>query len=238
MKKLTFILCLFFQCQAFAQTVNVAGVMPTIYNSGSITKKWEVGFYAFAAFPIINLNHPNPSKDSYLNLLYLEPTLTYHLPKQFSVTAGYVYQLENVRADKTTKEDRFYLQGGYKHPIGSVTLKHRIRFDGRFIENRITHATPFTHRLRYLIGFDIPIKNKKNNLYFTAYEEGFFNTFKGAGAVYAENWAYAALGIKLDGDKSKLEVGPLYITWNTGPNSWFNQYYLQVTWTNHLDFTK
>jgi hypothetical protein len=74
-------------------------------------------------------------------------------------------------------------------------------------------------------------------LYFTAYEEIFFNTFKNAGAFYAENWAYAALGVKLN-DKNKLETGPLYIAWNTGGTNWFHQYYLQFTWISHLDFTQ
>jgi hypothetical protein len=111
-----------------------------------------------------------------------------------------------------------------------------LRFDNRFVHNRTTGETPFTHRLRYLIGLDFPIKSKKNNLFFTAYEEAFFNTFKNAGAVYGENWAYAAIGIKLN-DKNKIETGPLYITWNTGGTNWFHQYYLQLTWVSHLDFT-
>ncbi len=116
----------------------------------------------------------------------------------------------------------------------SIAFKHRLRFDNRFIQNDITGKTPYTNRLRYLIGVSIPIKDK---LYFTAYEEAFFNTYKGATAIYAENWAYAALGIKLN-EKNKIETGLLYITWNTGVDTWFNQYYLQVTWVSHINLTK
>jgi len=39
-------------------------------------------------------------------------------------------------------------------------------------------------------------------------------------------------------EKNKIEAGLLYITWNTGVNAWFNQYYLQVTWVSHINLTK
>ena len=87
----------------------------------------------------------------------------------------------------------------------TINLKHRLRFDNRFVHNRTTGETPYIHRLRYLIGLDVPIKSKKNNLYFTAYEEAFFNTFKNPSAVYGENWAYAAIDVKLN-DKNKIET--------------------------------
>ena len=98
----------------------------------------------------------------------------------------------------------------------------------------MTNETPFTHRVRYLIGLDVPLNEK---LYFTAYEEAFFNTFQNAGAVYGENWAYLAVGKKLN-QKNKIEAGILYVTWNIGKANWFNQYYLQITWSSHLDFRK
>lgn len=69
------------------------------------------------------------------------------------------------------------------------------------------------------------------------YEEVFFNTISGANPVYEENWAYAAIGIKIN-EKNKIETGLLYITWNIGKTNWFNQYYFQITWISHLDFRK
>jgi hypothetical protein len=113
-------------------------------------------------------------------------------------------------------------------------LTHRLRFDGRFVQNRFTNETPFTHRVRYLIGMDVPINEK---LYFTTYEEAFFNSFKNAGVVYGENWAYAALGKKLNKNNT-IEAGILFVTWNIGNDEWFNQYYFQLTWISHLNFQK
>jgi hypothetical protein len=228
------VLFICFSVTAFSQSSYVAGVFPTIDHSGTLTGKLDYSLYYFAAFPVIDLQKPDPSKDSYFNLFYSEQALTYKLSKGLSLTGSYVYQRANAVYDNYASENRFYLQAKYKHAAGKINLTHRLRFDGRFIQNRYTGETPFTHRLRYLIGMDVPINEK---LYFTAYEEAFFNTFKIASATYGENWAYAAMGKKL-GSKNKIELGILYITWNTGVHSWYNQFYLQATWISHLDFRK
>lgn len=217
-----------------AQSINVGGVFPTIDHSGTISSKLDYSLYYFAAFPLVNFDKPDVSKDSYFHLFYSEQALSYNVNSKFSLTGSYVYQRENVVYDNYVNENRFYVQAKYKHSINKVNLTHRLRFDGRYVHNRFTNETPFTHRVRYLIGMDVPINEK---LYFTAYEEAFFNTFENAGSVYGENWAYAALGKKLNG-RNKIEAGILYVTWNIGKQSWFNQYYFQLTWISHLDFRK
>lgn len=225
---------LLFASNINAQSINVGGVFPTIDHSGTIINKLDYSLYYFAAFPLVNFDKPDVSKDSYFHLFYAEQALSFNLNKKFSLTGSYVYQRENVVYDNYVNENRFYVQAKYKHSFKKVNLTHRLRFDGRFVHNRFTNETPFTHRVRYLIGMDTPINEK---LYFTAYEEAFFNTFENAGAVYGENWAYAALGKKLN-EKNKIEAGVLYVTWNIGKQSWFNQYYFQLTWISHLDFRK
>ncbi len=220
-----------------AQSTFAGGLFPTIDHSGTITKHLDYSFYYFGAIPLVNFNNHHISKAPNFLLFYSEQSLTFNVNKHLSFTGSYVCQRENVTKDNYSNENRVHIQATFKHSANTVNLKHRLRFDNRFVHNRTTSETPYTHRLRYLIGLDFPIKSKKNNLYFTAYEEAFFNTFKNEGAVYGENWAYAAIGVKLN-DKNKIETGPLYITWNTGGNNWFHQYYLQLTWVSHLDFTK
>lgn len=219
------------------QSTFVSGLFPTIDHAGSITKKMDYSFYYFGAFPLLNFNSPTIKENSETLLLYSEQALSYNLNKQISITGSYVFQSENTTKDNYTNENRFYLQATYKHSFNDLNFKHRLRFDNRFIQNKETGKTPFTHRLRYLIGLDFPLRSKKSNLYFSVYEEAFFNTFKSAGSVFGENWAYAALGIRLN-KNSKLETGPLYITWNTGANNWFHQYYFQFTWISYCNFTK
>lgn len=225
---------LLFTSNINSQSINVGGVFPSIDHSGTLSNKLDYSLYYFAAFPLVNFDKPDVSKDSYFHLFYAEQALSLNVNKKFSLTGSYVYQRANVVYDNYVNENRFYVQAKYKHSIKKVNLTHRLRFDGRFVHNRFTNETPFTHRVRYLIGMDTPINEK---LYFTAYEEAFFNTFENAGAVYGENWAYAALGKKLN-EKNKIEAGILYVTWNIGKQSWFNQYYFQFTWISHLDFRK
>lgn len=217
-----------------SQSLHYGGIFPTIDHSADISDKIEYDFYYFAAFPLINFKKPQLNKDASFLLFYSEQSLSYKLNNKLSLTASYVYQRANVVYNDYINENRFYIQAKYKHAFKKINLTHRLRFDGRFIKNQITQNTPFTHRLRYLIGVEIPMKTKT---YFTAYEELFFNTVKNATTLYEENWAYAALGLILN-KKNKVEAGLLHLTWNIGKTNWFNQYYLQLTWINHLDFRK
>lgn len=237
MKKLI-VLCLF--CSpvfVVAQSLNYGGVFPTIDYSGELTAKLGYGFYYFAAFPLVNLDKTDLRKNANFLLFYSEQSFTYNVNKQLSFTGSYVFQRANVVNDNSVNENRFYVQTKYKHSIKQLNLTHRIRWDGRFVENRHTKSTPFTHRARYLFGFDFPIKTKKDNLYFTVYEELFFSTVSGANLVYEENWACAAFGIKLN-ENNKIEPGILYITWSIGKPNWFNQYYFQLSWISHLSLNR
>jgi len=217
-----------------AQSSFVGGIFPTIDHSGSISKKWEYSLYYFAALPLVNFSEPKDKMAANFLLFYSEQALTYHLNKNLSFSASYVYQRENVLRDNYSNENRIHVQSTYKHSIKKINIKHRLRFDNRFVHNRTNHTTPYTHRLRYLIGLDFLIKN---NLYFTAYQEAFFNSFQNATAIYGENWTYLGIGYQFN-DKHKIETGPLYITWNTGEKAWFHQWYLQMTWISKIDFTK
>ena len=95
-----------------------------------------------------------------------------------SFTGSYVFQKENPFSPNYTNENRVYLQSTYRHTVKLLKLKYRVRFYNRFVHNRTSGKTLYTHRLRYLIGMEIPIKSKKNNLYFTAYEEVFLIPLK------------------------------------------------------------
>jgi hypothetical protein len=69
-----------------AQSVHVGGTFPTIDHSGKISNKVEYSLYYFAAFPHINFDAPNLSKDSYFHLFYSEQALTYQANNKFSLT--------------------------------------------------------------------------------------------------------------------------------------------------------
>lgn len=220
--------------QAKAQNKTIAGVFPTLDHTGVLSSKWNYSVYYFAAFPLLDINKPDLSRDGYFHLLYAEHALSFVPKDVISVTGSYVYQRGNVVYPNFENENRLYVQTKIKQRVNKINLVHRLRLDGRFVYNRIDRKAPFTHRLRYLIGFDMPVSKRS---YITAYEEVFFNTHKGASKVYGENWAYAAYGVQLN-PSNKLEAGILYVTWNTGIKSWYHQYYFQLTWINQINFNK
>ncbi len=231
-KKYILFICLCWSNLIFSQSMG--GIFPTIDHSGTINQKFDYGLYYFAAIPMFNLKNPSISKDSYFNLLYLEQSLTYKKTENLSFTGSYLYQRANVTTSNYVKENRIYLQAKYKHKVAGSTISHRIRFDGRFIQNRVTHTFPFTHRLRYQIGVEKYLSDKA---YVSGYQELFLNTTKNATHIYNENWAYLGYGRKLN-EQNKIELGVLYVTWNIGNKAWFNQYYLQFSWVNHINFSK
>jgi len=220
---------------ALAQSRYLGGVFPTIDHAGQLSNKLGYGLYYFGAFPLAGFGKLPTATVPDFFLLYSEQSLTYSSNNSLSFTGSYVYQRANVLRDNFVNENRFYIQAKYKHVFKQVNLSHRLRFDGRFVKNRITGKAPFTHRLRYLLGGDFALSKKSANTYFSFYEELFFNSVKGANPVFEENWAYAALGKKLN-PVHKFELGLLYITWSIGKPFWLHQYYLQATWITTCDF--
>jgi hypothetical protein len=233
--RILFILLLIIQMNELSsQSKTVAGLFPAIDHSGKLTKKVDYSLYYFAAVPVLDFSSNEIRNETYLNLFYLEQAINYSLNDFWTFTSAYVYQLENVGDKLFSQENRFHLQAKYSKPYAKFKLTYRLRFDGRFVNKPSNDQTPFTSRIRYLIGLNLPLNE---TLYFTLYEEAFFNTYQDASVVYGENWAFAGFGKNLN-QKNKLELGLLYITWNTGTQSWFNQYYLQLTWINQLNFSK
>lgn len=78
------------------------------------------------------------------------------------------------------------------------------------IHNRTSDDIDFNPRLRYLLGVDFPLNSK--SLYFAAYNEFFFDTYKDRVSTYAENWFFAGIGFNVF-KKTKIETGLLNISW-------------------------
>lgn len=114
-----------------------------------------------------------------------------------------------------------------------INIKNRLRYDFRFIQNRVSEKIDFRPRIRYLLGVDFRL-NKKS-LYLVAYNEFFFNTYKTRTATYAENWAFAGIGFSVS-KKVKIETGPLMISWVRNlEKDWLHQCFMQVTLSYQLD---
>lgn len=220
------------------QTSYHFGLFPTIDHSGTINKKLDYGIYYFAGFNLINEPQNIVKESANLFVVYAEQSLTYKINNHLSFTGSYVFEKQYPLKNNYRNENRFYLQSTYKYLLNKHSIKHRIRHDGRFIENRITGKAPFTSRIRYLGGISGPVSKKNERLYFSMYNEFFFNTYRNAANIYDENWAYAGMGYKTK-TAGNFEIGPLYIFWITNKQNDFKNFiYLQLTWNTHLNLSK
>lgn len=221
-----------------AQNINHIGLFPTIDHSGTISKRLDYSLYYFGGLNLINDKVNGVEEPANFFVFYSEQALTYNLTPYLSFTGSYVYERQHPTESNYRNENRFYLQTAYKYNLNRTTLKHRLRFDCRYIEGRTTGKAPFTSRIRYQFGVTTPLRKTADDIYFSAYNEFFFNTYKSAVAIYGENWAYAGIGLKTK-RAGNFEAGPLYIFWvNNHKNDLTNFYYLQLTWITHIDFTR
>ena len=219
--------------KAYGQNTSYFGWFPTLDLGGKLADRWSYNVYLFDATKPYSNYFDGVRDDARSFYVYGELGISYHFTERLSATAAYVHERQNpFRGDYRT-ENRFFQQLTLQLPVGSKgRLKQRLRFDERFICDRITNEAPLTHRLRYLIGIKQPLAHDK--LYLMGYSEFFFNTsnqFK-----FDENWTALQLGIPLN-EWNSIEVGLLFVGWvKNAQNDWLNQYYLQTTWIRRLDF--
>lgn len=218
----------------FSQSTSTFGLFPTINHGGSITRKWDYNFYYFSAF---NLAGKGVNHSPHLFIFYSEQALTYKFNHHWSLTGSYVREeFKDFDSINFRDENRFYAQGTYTYPINHTQFKHRLRYDGRFIQNHITKKAPYTSRIRYLFGLNTPIV-KSEKLYLSSYNEFFFNTYRNEEVTYSEDWLSCALGLKSK-QMGNFEIGPLYIFWINNQNRFTNLLYLQLTWSTHVNLIK
>jgi len=216
-----------------AQTSTVAGLFPTVDLSGKMSTRWDYTTYYFGAFPDVNLSQDAESEVADVLLVYAEQGLAFKWKEPLTLGASYVFQLENVGQENRLREHRLHLEATARHSIGKARMKHRIRFDNRFIHSYSTGSTEYKTRIRYLLGGELPLGTDS---YVAAYEEAFFTTHTNSLSRFSENWAAAAVGKRFRKHMG-AEVGPLYIVWRTGSDAWLHQLYLQLTWKVYLDST-
>lgn len=239
MRKLLFPLLLLFAIPtSMAQNLNFYGLFPVYNQTGRIYKKWEYSIYLFAAINTFDQTIEGVTYPAKVFMIYDENALVYNASKKLGFAVSYTYQRTDPFLSSYVNEHRIWAQVGYKQFLNKTTLRHRLRFDQRYIQDRATDTYPAHNRLRYLIGIEFPLKKESNKYYFTAYQEFFFTTSTPRDAVYGENWAYAGIGVRTQ-KAGAFEIGPTYITWVRNADlDRLNLWYLQLTWNTTINFTK
>lgn len=227
----TIIFSVLFYFPGSAQNISIGGIFPTIDHSGELNKRWSYNSYLFGAMK------PYQSTEGNARPLYLygELGLSYLLADNLWLTGSYVYERQQPFEIKPRNEHRLFQQLTYKIPMHRLSIKQRLRFDERFIENISINQFEFSHRIRYLLGATYDLSN---NFYLTSYTEFFINTTSGENFQFNENWSAFQLGYNINQNNS-IECGYLFVGWIYNKQTdWFNQHYLQITWVSKLNFTE
>lgn len=141
-----------------------------------------------------------------LEQLLLRTGVGYNLTENNNnLLLGYGYILsENYIAETNEKnsvnEHRIYQQFTAKQGVGKLKLKHRYRFEQRFVESN------FKMRFRYFLSLNYTLIVKESSdkmLYASAYNEIFLNTEE---SIFDRNRIYGGLGYKLN-KNIKFEMG-------------------------------
>lgn len=212
---------------SLAQNHHIVGLFPTYNADLKINSKWTASVYSFLAINPVDQKTEGIEYPAQSNILYIELDAIYGLTETWSLAGSYTYERLNPFNDRYRNENRLWLQVQHYKKTGKLNIKNRLRYDFRFIQNRVSDQIAFNPRLRYLIGIDFPLHS--NSLYVAAYNEFFFNTYKDKISTYAENWSFAGIGFDLS-KQSKIETGLLNISWvRNAEKDWLRQYYWQVT---------
>jgi len=171
MKKIFYsILVLFTSAAMKANNDPIGGWLMYFGNTSFENTKWKASY---------DIQYRNHEVVGDLNQLLIRGSLQYPLASNLTVGAGYTYVLTEKMGEPNLpfNENRMYQDVLTNQKLGSSSiLKHRFRFEQRFIENQ-----DFKTRMRYQLGIDIPVYQnieKNRSAYATAYNEVFMNTDK------------------------------------------------------------
>lgn len=143
-----------------------------------------------------------------LNQMLIRGSLQYALLDNLTVGAGYafVHTERFEKPDFPFMENRIFQDVLTQQKLAKNVLKHRFRFEQRFIENQY-----FKARFRYQLGLDVPLYenvDKNQTLYATMYNELFMNLDETSRKTNAfdRNRLYVGAGFKMN-SKLSFQVG-------------------------------
>lgn len=194
MKKAILVLAiLLFNMNSFSQNTPLGTWYMYFGNTKLTNTKWNLNY------DIQNRNHKFASD---LNQMLLRASVQYALFDNLTVGTGYafVHTEQFEKPNNPFTENRIFQDVLTNQKIATATVKHRFRFEQRFIENQ-----DFKSRFRYQLGLDIPLyqnTEKNQNLYATMYNEVFMNTDKSSrkANVFDRNRLYFGVGFKVNKD--------------------------------------
>lgn len=161
--------------------------------------KWNINY---------DVQYRNHEVFSDLNQLLIRGAIQYMLLDNLTLGTGYAFvdTEQYLKPDAPFIEHRIFQDVITQQKIATATVKHRFRFEQRFIENK-----DFKSRFRYQLGLDVPIyqnPEKNQHLYASFYNEVFMNTDETSRKinVFDRDRLYVGAGFKFNKDLG-VQVG-------------------------------
>ncbi len=142
---------------------------------------------------------------SHLGQSFVRLGVGYKLPNQFSAWLGYARVNTSPLAKQNTDEDRIWQQLSWSDAYSWGNLSTRTRLEQRFLSN----GSDTGWRFRQFLKYTHPLHSKR--VYLSLWDEVFINmnsTDWGANSGFAQNRAFAGLGLFIDTDHHyRFELG-------------------------------
>lgn len=171
------------------------------------------------------------------NQFVWRPSFHAILNKNIDISIGYAF-LNNYRDHYQFVENNISQQVLISQKIGKSSIKHRFRYEQRFIENYVKisdaayqkEGVNFRTRFRYRFIWSISlIKLKTKTLKLTAFDEIWLHT--GEGIIpksLQQNWFYTGFSFPIL-KKTSLSMGYLNSYSSSGTNQYTSNHILQTT---------
>ena len=205
------------------------GIMPTLNVTIQPMTPLTLSFFAYDISA--TQNKINSDGTDFRNKqLYTELAAIYDFNAHWSGVLAYAFQRDYPLGDEHINEHRLFQEIIRKDQVGGGTLRNRLRIEERFIENRLTKTYPYSTRLRYLLGYVVPLADRK--CFLSVYNDIFLGAQPKSDPLWNENWAYLGVGIKIG--KGIVEPGVLWQNYAIGNNLRHNQWLFELTYTLNL----
>ena len=212
--KFTIIFFSVFHTLVWAQSINLGGVLPVWNQTSKINEKLNYNLYISTIYDTFDTTVDGVQYPSSDLQIYIQHSLIYTLNPHWNFSGSYTFIRGNPFLANYVNEHRIWEQATYSHTINYGRMVHRLRFEQRFIQNRITNKYPLSTRLRYQLGYSMPLQGKtldEKEFYFNTYNEFYFSFTGLKNATYSDNWSYIGSGYNF-GEMGRLELGYLLQT--------------------------
>lgn len=193
----------------WGQNLMFTGAIPSVNITKNTTSNWSTNLFVSSTFDLLPTTINNQKYPANDMQFYFQPSIQYRFSPALSVAASYTYQRNSPIQLTMTDEHRIWQQISYAKNLKFGRITNRLRYEQRFMEVEATERHPLSTRLRFQIGYQLPLNGptiENNEWYLLASNEFYFSLTGVVNARYSENWSVLAMGYQFS-PKHRIEAG-------------------------------